>query len=103
MWYNNYGNEGDVVLSSRVRLARNIKGLPFPLAASGKQQAEVIDRCTDALTNIEGDTERHQSIKEMNLKYIDLSNMKDYEKQAISECHLISPQTVSYTHLQPRY
>ena len=94
MWYNNYGNEGDVVLSSRVRLARNIKGLPFPLAASGKQQAEVIDRCTDALTNIEGDTERRQSIKEMNLKYIDLSNMKDYEKQAISECHLISPQMI---------
>ncbi len=34
MWYNEFGKDGDVVLSSRVRLARNLDGVPFPLAAN---------------------------------------------------------------------
>ncbi len=93
MWYNNYGKDGDVVLSSRVRLARNIKDLPFPPAANEKQQSEAIDRCVEALIGGEN-SKQSKEIKEMNLQYIDLSNMKDYEKQAIAECHLISPQMI---------
>ena len=43
MWYNEFGKDGDVVLSSRVRLARNLDGVPFPLAANEKQQEEVLE------------------------------------------------------------
>ena len=32
MWYTKFGKDGDVVLSTRVRLARNIKDIPFDLA-----------------------------------------------------------------------
>ena len=49
MWYNEFGKDGDVVLSSRVRLARNLDGVPFPLAANEKQQEEVLDKCRGAL------------------------------------------------------
>ncbi len=93
MWYYDYGKDGDVVLSSRVRLARNIKGLPFPAAADKKGRDEIIEKCVSALTNRE-DGERAEKVKDMKLKFIDMANMSDVEKQAISECHLISPQLI---------
>lgn len=90
MWYNEYGKDGDVVLSTRVRLARNIKDIPFPPYAKEKQQQEVIDKCKDALLSRE-----NKAFEAMELKFIDLADMKPYEKQAIAECHLISPQMIN--------
>ena len=37
MWYTKFGNMGDVVLSTRVRLARNLKNKPFPNRADKTQ------------------------------------------------------------------
>ena len=81
MWYTESGNESDVVLSSRIRLARNLKGIPFPIRATSEQQTKVIEKFKSAAKK-----------SDLNLKYVDLSLMKDYEKQALAECHLISPQ-----------
>ncbi len=80
MWYTECGKDGDVVLSSRVRLARNIKGVPFPARADAEQQEQVLSQCKEALLGKE------------KMKFIDLSVMEAYEKQAIAERHLISPQ-----------
>ena len=93
MWYYENGKEGDVVLSSRVRLARNISGLPFPASAKAKQQAEVIEKCRAALVG-RTDGPRAEKVKAMGLNYIDMANMSDVEKRAIAECHLISPQLI---------
>lgn len=90
MWYNNYGKDGDVVLSSRVRLARNLNDLPFPASADGRQQTEIINLCKDALLRKDGGSA--ETFKDMNLQFIDMANMSGVEKQAIAECHLISPQ-----------
>lgn len=84
MWYTECGKDGDVVLSSRVRLARNIKGIPFPARADEEQQQKIIEMCKNAVSC--NDTLKNT------IKYIDLSMMEDYEKQAIAERHLISPQ-----------
>ncbi len=81
MWYTECGNECDVVLSSRIRLARNLKGIPFPARESEEEQNKVIDLCRKAVED-----------SEIKLSYIDMNAMKDYEKQAIAECHIISPQ-----------
>ncbi len=91
MWYYEYGKDGDVVLSSRVRLARNIAGLPFPAAADKKTQEEIIEKAVGALIGRD-DGDRAEKIKEMKLTFIDMANMNTEERQAISECHLISPQ-----------
>lgn len=80
MWYTKAAKESDVVLSSRVRLARNIKGIPFPERASVDEQQKVIDICKNAAEN--GGAE---------FTFIDVNAMEDYEKQAIAEQHIISP------------
>lgn len=81
MWYTECGRESDVVLSSRVRLARNIEGIPFPERSTQEQQDKVIGICKNAVFD-----------SDIKLNYIDIGAMKDYEKQAIAECHIISPQ-----------
>ena len=79
MWYTESGSNSDVVLSSRIRLARNLKALPFPSRETAEQQTQIIETFKNTAANI-------------NLKFLDLNSMKDYEKQALAECHLISPQ-----------
>ena len=80
MWYTKTGKDGDVVLSSRVRLARNIKGIPFGKRMSELSQQEIIDRASKALNH---------------LKLIDLNKMNEIEKQALLEQHLISADMIS--------
>lgn len=85
MWYTACGKDGDVVLSSRVRLARNIAGIPFPARANEENQEKVLSQCKSALLDRETDTVSK-------ISFIDLSVMEGYEKKAIAERHLISPQ-----------
>ncbi len=48
-WLLGQGAEGDVVISSRVRLARNLAGCPFPHRATVDQRARVLASCKEAL------------------------------------------------------
>lgn len=84
MWYAECGRDGDVVLSSRVRLARNLKGIPFPARATEEQQKQVMEECRRAVLE-------NSALKDT-VHFIDLAVMEDYQKQAIAERHLISPQ-----------
>ena len=40
-WYKNKGNEGDIVLSTRVRLARNMTEYPFPARLDETQKKDI--------------------------------------------------------------
>jgi len=44
-WLRGDGDSVDVVMSSRVRLARNLAGMPFVNKATRAQRQEVLDRC----------------------------------------------------------
>lgn len=79
MWYKKFGNMGDVILSTRARLARNIKDTPFPGRADKARQEEILSLLKDAAEKIP------------NTKFFDLSLMPDREKKALAEKHLISP------------
>lgn len=76
MWYTQFGKSGDIVLSSRVRLARNIADLPFASRMTAEQRDDMLERCRGAMPD---------------MKYIDLDKMSFEEKKALAECHLISP------------
>ena len=47
-WYMNDGSERDIVVSSRIRLARNLNGYPFPNKMTAEQKYEVIQKVSDA-------------------------------------------------------
>jgi len=79
MWYTKFGPSGDVVLSSRVRLARNISGIPFAPRMTKEQESKVIELCKNAAPE---------------MKYIDFSSMTKTEILALSECHLVSPEMI---------
>ncbi len=79
MWYTKFGPSGDIVLSSRVRLARNIQNIPFGAKMTEEHQAEVIEKAKNALPD---------------MTFVDFSAMSAVERQALSECHLTSPDMI---------
>lgn len=80
-WYLQNGKDSDVVISSRVRLARNIADIPFPTKFSEEQAKGVINKIKDITPSIG-----------YGLKFIDLSNLDDITKVALIEKHVISPE-----------
>ncbi len=54
LWFNLPGPDNDVVLSSRVRLARNLMGYAFPPKLSSEQEIEVRDELIRAFQKIPG-------------------------------------------------
>jgi len=76
--------ELDVVISSRVRLARNLDDYPFPFRMSNEQCRMVIERIKDAVFN-----SNNAMVK--NYKFVDLQKLSPIDKQVLVERHLISP------------
>ncbi len=83
-WYLENRNDSDVIVSSRVRLARNIKGFPFCRKLKAEQIAEINSRVKKALSEI-----REPTISD--LKYIEMNNVPEAEIYAMVERHIISP------------
>ena len=85
-WFRTTGPESEVVFSSRIRLARNLDGIPFPNSASDQQKAAVLERVEEAVL-------KHPAFKEAIVLHMDkLSSM---DKQFLSERYLISRELAS--------
>lgn len=78
-WYEDT-SKNDVVLSTRVRFARNLAGIPFPDALDDKGRREVCDRASKAFDGWER---------------FDFEKLGETEKNAYTETHLCSPQFAS--------
>ncbi|AUS07600.1 protein arginine kinase [Laceyella sacchari] len=85
-WMRVKGPQSDIVFSSRVRIARNLDGLPFPLLSTQSQAEEVVRRVEEAWKN---DKDRLAVLKDAEL--IRMSDLTDLEKRVLVEKHLISP------------
>ncbi len=72
--------QNDLVLSSRIRLARNIEGFPFPNSMTSAQMEELVQRV---------DTAINASHSFLLLRMADLPQR---ERRLLVERHLISPQ-----------
>lgn len=86
-WLRGAGPDSEIVISSRVRLARNLAGYPFVGLASSQQREEVLQRSREEVMNgqIGGD-----------LLWIDIETAQELDRQLLVERHLISRQ-----HAQP--
>ncbi len=77
------GPEADVVISSRVRLARNIRDHLFPPLASNLQRKNILQLCREILQEEEERFSRFQ--------FLELDSISGVFKQVLVEKHLISP------------
>jgi len=77
------GPEADVVISSRVRLARNIRGNLFPPLASNLQRKKILQLFREILQKEEEQFSRFQ--------LLELDSISSVFKQVLVEKHLISP------------
>ncbi len=87
-WYSQKAPEDDIVISTRIRLARNLAGMPFPARMSAEQRAEVNERVRSAIQN--SNTPFAKS-----LKYIAMKDVPENERYSMIERHIISPEFVS--------
>ncbi|NLI92345.1 MAG: protein arginine kinase [Peptococcaceae bacterium] len=72
-----------IVLSTRVRLARNLDGLSYPHAMTEEEAAQVEDLILSPIENF--------SLEGEKLFYLPLNQLSRIEKRVLIEKHLISP------------
>lgn len=84
-WYSVSAPENDIVVSTRVRLARNLKGIPFPSRMTDEMREELKSKVKSAIKN--SNTPFAGS-----LKYIDMADVPETETRAMVERHIISPE-----------
>mgnify|MGYP003601701763 FL=1 len=90
-WLNASGAEQDVVLSSRIRLARNFRELPFPNRANFTQLAKAQELAESALENISAAA--GPSFDQVNMDQLtQLQKNVLLEKQLVSRNLLKNPQ-----------
>ena len=51
-WFNNGGPGAECIISTRIRLARNLAGHQFPVRASRLERKDIFDEVTEAVKNI---------------------------------------------------
>lgn len=84
-WYQLSGKDSDVVLSTRVRLARNLRGYPFPCVMDDGARAKVNTVVRKAI-------EEGGSAIGSRFTSIELTDLSAEDRISLVERHLISPQ-----------
>lgn len=83
-WYYQSGKESDVVLSTKIRISRNIDGIPFVAKFNNAQAQNVINRLKQAITP-----------SNYNLKVFQLKDMDDLTRKSLVEKNIITPKYVN--------
>lgn len=86
-WYEKIGADGDIVLSTRVRLARNLQQFAFPCRLEEDEKNQVNEIVKNALNEQKYST----------LRYIQMKDLREIEAISLAEKHLISPEFASST------
>lgn len=82
-WYLQNGKDSDVVISSRVRLVRNLNGFKFLSKCSKEEQEKILEKIKEIVPSLG-----------YGLKYLKLEDIDDVTKLSLVEKHLISPEFV---------
>ncbi|MBN8210754.1 protein arginine kinase [Bacillus sp. NTK071] len=82
-WMKDEGPDSDIVMSSRVRFARNLKNYVFPILSDREQNLEVIKEVRSEFNDVPD-----EHIGELEL--LEMESLKPIEKRVLVEKHLIS-------------
>src|SRR5215469_12861079 len=85
-WLRGSGPESDIVISSRIRLARNLAAFPFSNRASAYQKAEIEGVLRDRIAKLDCDPR---------LEYLNVPNLTPLDRQFLVERQLISRELAS--------
>ena len=85
-WYIDKGEQGDIVLSTRVRLARNLEQYPFPGRLDIDDRNKVNEIVKDAILS---------QNENLGLHYIKMTDLSREQAISLAERHLISPEFAS--------
>ncbi len=80
MWYKQNGPDNDIVISTRIRLARNLDGISFPDKMSDDRATTVIEKIKNALPDME---------------FCDIHSISETERMMLVEKHQISADMAS--------
>ncbi|AHV99253.1 protein arginine kinase [Paenibacillus sabinae] len=87
-WMRSGGSHSEIVISSRVRIARNIQHHPFPLLATQNQAEEVMNVLAPVI-----DQGKETGFGTFHL--LKLDDLEELDKKVLVEKHLISPNLVN--------
>jgi protein arginine kinase len=83
-WMKESGPDNDIVLSSRVRLARNLSNYPFPIISTEEQDHDILQVIENKVKD-----NMYEGIG--SISFHKLANKNYIEKNVLVEKHLISP------------
>jgi len=81
-WINSPGPESDIVISSRVRLARNLSNVPFPHLLSDRQAKQIVYDVYSAL--------KDNPVFSKDMELYNMNELTAEQKIMLSEMHFIS-------------
>ncbi len=87
-WYEKAGTDSDVVISTRVRLARNLADYPFPNRMTAEQKAEVEKKVCDAILN-------SNSAIASAFGFMPMDEMSREQAVSLVERHIVSPEFIA--------
>ena len=80
-WYLENGKDSDIIISSRIRLARNIKEFPFKIKMTKEDKNKLLEKVKFITPSIG-----------YGLKFLYLKDMDDITKMSLVEKHILSPE-----------
>ncbi len=83
-----YKDVSDVVISTRIRFARNLRDYPFPCRMNTEQKCRVANTVKEAALG------GHSAISDR-FRYIQMSELTQEEAVSLVERHLVSPEFIS--------
>lgn len=82
-WINSKGPDSEIVLSSRIRLARNIKGYPFPHIMGSEEAKKVINECSNSILE-------RNTVLSRDFKLIEMAKLSPIDRLSMVEEHIVS-------------
>jgi protein arginine kinase len=79
------GQDNEIIVSSRVRVARNIADIPFEMKMKEADSGRLIELTRSVIT------------KKKKGDFIDIKGISPLERESLLECHLISPAFLKMT------
>ncbi len=85
-WMDGSGHLAQIAISSRVRLARNLREEPFPHLLSDNQGRSVVEKIKEAIGPV------NSAEPGLNLELAMLNELSQLDRQLLVEKHIMSPQ-----------